>query len=99
MFIVLALGLTVAYLAARGLARLQDKLRELLTEPAAGQQKHGSMLVACSACGVHLPQSRALESLGGATRRSSIAASRYYCSENCQRQAQSTPETIRTRSA
>ncbi len=97
--ILVALAFFVAYLAARGLARLQDSFREALSDPAGDRRKSGSELVACSVCGVHVPRSRALEAPGGGGARPGVTASRFYCSEDCRRRAPSVAETMRTKSA
>lgn len=95
--ILLALAFFLAYLAGKGMARLQSRFREFLKPPTAGRRMHGSELVACANCGVHVPQSRALEAPGGA--RPALAAARFFCSEDCRRQAQPVPEAVRTTSA
>ncbi len=95
-FLVLAaLALIFAYFVSSGLARLRDGLGG---SPAAVRQVRASELVACSACGVHVPRSRALDEQGGATAQPDFAH-RFYCSEGCRRRARPAPEAIRTTSA
>ncbi len=94
-----AVVLICAYLVARGWARLKSRLEEVLSESVAGRpRKHGSELVACATCGVHIPQSRALTPPAGGVRPA-LAAPRSYCSEDCRRRAADPPEVIRVKSA
>ncbi len=95
--ILMALAFLIAYLAGRGLARLQDRFRELLNNPVSDRQKAASELVACSVCGVHVPQPQALEAPAAA--RPGITVPRFYCSEDCRRRASSVPDAMRAKSA
>ncbi len=104
LLVLLAVVLFLAYLAGRGIARLRDKLGELLNGPevagqgkAANRQKIGSQLVPCSFCGVHFPRSRAIHRDPGDGPRSATAL---YCSQDCQRQAaKPVNDVTRSRSA
>ena len=91
--VLVALALFVAYLLTEGLTRLRGRLSELLSAgpandtPAAHRgrahrRRAAGELVACAACGVHVPRSRALQGsrsmLGDAG-----GGARLYCSEGC----------------
>lgn len=87
------LFLALAYLAAGGLALVLGR-RGDSSKPAAGvrRARSGSELVACAACGVHVPRSRAIEA-----RRGSPAI--LFCSDICRHRARPAAETLRRRSA
>ena len=95
--ILMALVYLGVYLAARGVAQLRGRLGEVVTEPTMSRGSVNSELVACSACGVHVPRARALGERDDAARSGSTE-SRFYCSEDC-RMAGPGPQAMRTRSA
>ncbi len=99
LLVLLALALILAYLAARGMARLRSRLGELFAEPVAGHRRAGSQLVACSRCGIHIPQSRALAATSAGAGAPRVTAPRFYCSEDCRRAAKPGNEAIRSKSA
>jgi hypothetical protein len=90
--VLLALALTIANLAAAGLARLRGKLTELLAEPVPGRPARGGALVACATCGVHVPRQRARAAVAGTGTQS------FYCSEACRRHGPATAAAAGTRS-
>ncbi len=98
LLILVAVVVFFTYLAARGVARLRDRLEDLLSEPVVSRPKIGSELVACAACGVHVPQTRALTGKDDAGNHSGFSAHRFFCSEECQRQG-APPQSLRVRSA
>ena len=80
----LILALYLTYLVATEWARLRGKLADLLTEPANGHQPTGEALVACSFCGVHVPQARArAPHLHGPAS----TVDGFFCSDRCQARA------------
>ncbi len=84
LLIISAVTLAIAYYGTAAAARLWNELREDLRRnsgPVVAGREHGSELVACSTCGVHLPRSRAVDT--------GSADARFYCSEGCRHRQRS----------
>ncbi len=90
--------LVFAYYAAEAVARLRHMLRATERQPAASRDVE---LVACVACGVHLPRSRALPGPhhAGPHAGPREEPTRFYCSSECRARARGVRQVPAPKSA